>query len=100
MKLKLTAAEFNSLYLLLTEIVNNSKPIGILHHVVYGIIYRVFRKFYNKAIQKKREYKITLDADEACAFYLFFSKNPLSNQDFFTQNLIHTINNKIHQIYS
>lgn len=100
MKLKLTSAEFNALLVLLTAICTGLIPKGIQQQVVHGTLFRAYKKFYIKAIKERKEYKITLDADEACAFYMFFTRFDMKEQDLFLINLVTKLNNKIHQTYS
>lgn len=100
MKLKLSSAEFLVLHDLLQRICIGIKPKGIQAHVLHGVLFRLFKKFYKKAIETKHRYTVSIEADEACAFYMFFTNQPIQNEETFTINLIHQINTKIHQTYS
>lgn len=100
MKLKMTKAEFNTLYSILSLVCTTNRPTGIQAHVLHGTLCRLYKKFYRKAIEIKSKYSITADADEACAFYMFFSNFDLSGLDTFAQNLIHQTLNTVHQKYS
>lgn len=100
MKLKLTSSEFLVLHDLLQRICIGIKPKGIQAHVLHGVLFRLFKKFYKKAIETKLRYTITIEADEACAFHMFFTTQPMEDEEVFTMNLVHQINTKIHQTYS
>lgn len=100
MKLKLTYSEFNALYQLLAAICTGIKPAGIEAQVLHGVLFRMYRRFYTKAIKVKKKYAITIEADEACAFWIFFGKYDMYQQDDFTRNLVRQLNNSIHQKYS
>lgn len=100
MKLKLTFAEFTVLYNLLQDICIGIKPKGIQQQILHGVLFRIFKKFYNKALVVKNKYSIILEADECCAFYTFFMKYDMAGQEPFTVALVHKINNSVHQKYS
>jgi len=100
MKMKMTYAEFTALYQLLANVCTAITPKGIEAHVLHGTLFRLYKKFYRKAIEVKKKYSISIEADEACAFYMFFSKFNTSKADPFTQNLIQQTLNTVHQKYS
>ena len=100
MKLKLSFAEFNTLHNLLQVICIGLLPKGIQERVVHGCLFRLYKKFYNKAIEAKKKYSINMHDDEACAFYMFFSKFDMAGHDQFAVNLVNQLNNSIHQKYS
>ena len=100
MKLKLSHAEFTALHTLLAAICTGITPGGIQAHVLHGVLFRVYKKFYRKAIDHKKKYAINLDDDEACAFYMFFTKEQMPAHDVFTINLLTQITNNIHQKYA
>ena len=100
MKLKLTAAEFSVLNSLLQVVCISIVPKGMQAIVLHGTLLRLYKKFYNKAFVMKKKYGVTIEDDEACAFYMFFSKFDMSNAELFTINLVTRINNSIHQKYS
>ena len=97
MKLKLTYAEFTVLYSLLQDVCIGIMPKGIQQQVLHGVLFRLFKKFYNKALLMKQKYSINLEADECCAFYMFFHQFDMAGQEIFTINLVNKINNAIHQ---
>lgn len=100
MKLTLTNSEFCQLYLLLHKCVNNHIPKGIEATVIHSVLKGLYRKFYLRALDKKRQYKITCEDQEACAFYMMFSRYPMEGENPFIVNLVHQINNKIHQKFA
>jgi hypothetical protein len=100
MKIKMSVAEFLALHDLLQRCIMCIKPKGIQAHVLHGVLFRLFKKFYTKALTAQLRYTITMEADEACAFHMFFTRHSLNNEEVFTINLVHTINNRIHQTYS
>ncbi|MEQ1677881.1 MAG: hypothetical protein ABL876_14320 [Chitinophagaceae bacterium] len=100
MKLKLTYAEFKTLHSLLQRICIGILPKGIQARVLHGVLFRLYRKFYNKAIEVKKKYSISMEDDEACAFYMFLSSFDMTGEEVFTINLVHQINISIHQKYS
>jgi hypothetical protein len=98
MKMKLSYSEFSVLYKLL-QVVNDISPKGIQAQVLHGVMFRLFKKFYIKAIRMKNRYTMTIDADEACAFWMFFERFDMSTHDVFTQNLVRQLSNSIHKKY-
>lgn len=100
MKLKLTSSEFMVLHSLLQNVCMGIRPKGIQEHVLHGTLFRLYKKFYNKAIETKKKYTIAMADDEACAFYMFFSKFNMSNENAFTVNLVLQINNHINQKFA
>lgn len=100
MKLKLTSSEFLVLHDLLQRVVIQSLPKGIQQQVLYGVLFQLYKKFYKKAIETKNRYTVSMEPAEACAFYMYFSKYPMEQEETFTINLIHQLNNSIHQKYS
>lgn len=100
MKLKLTVAEFLALHDLLQRHILAHRPKGIQAHVLHGVLFRLFKKFYTKALTAQQRYQVTMEADEACAFYMYFTKSPMTGEEVFTINLVHQITQKIHQTYS
>jgi hypothetical protein len=99
MKLKLTAAEFLVLHDLLQRVVMGTLPKGIQQQVLHGVLFQLYKKFYKKAIETKNRYTVTMEPMEACAFQLYFSKYQLEQEEVFTINLVHQLNNSIHQKY-
>ena len=97
MKLKLSFAEFSVLLSLLQKICIGQIPSKMQAVVLHGALFRLFKKFYNKGILTKRKYSITMENDEAAAFFLFFNKYDLTGEQVFTINLVTQINNSIHQ---
>lgn len=100
MKLKLTYSEFNALYQLLAQVCTGIKPAGIEAQVLHGVLFRMYKRFYVKAIKVKKSYSISIEADEACAFWMFFSKFNMQGQELHTTNLVLQLNNSIHQKYA
>ncbi|MGQ0738259.1 MAG: hypothetical protein ACT4OJ_04295 [Bacteroidota bacterium] len=100
MKLKLTYSEFQALYNLLALVCTAITPRGIESQVLHGVLFRMYRRFYTKAIKVKKKYTIGIEADEACAFWMFFGRYDMWQQDEFTRNLVLQLNNSIHQKYS
>jgi hypothetical protein len=100
MKMKLSHAEFCQLYLLLHRCVNDHAPKGIEATVIHAVLKGLYRKFYLRALDKKKLYTITCEDQEACAFYMMFSRYPMEAENPFTVNLVHQINNKIHQKFA
>lgn len=100
MKLKLTNSEFMVIHSLLQNVCMGIRPKGIQEHVLHGTLFRLYKKFYSKAIETKKKYSIAMGDDEACAFYMFFSKYNMSSETPFTINLVLQINNVINQKYS
>ncbi len=97
MKLKLSFAEFTVLLSLLQKICIGQLPVKMQGVVVHGVLFRLYKKFYSKGILTKRKYTITMENDEAAAFFLFFNKYDLTGEQVFTINLITQIKNSIHQ---
>ncbi|MGQ0738392.1 MAG: hypothetical protein ACT4OJ_04965 [Bacteroidota bacterium] len=101
MKLKnLTYAEFTALHQFLALICTSITPKGIEAQVLHGVLFRMYRRFYTNAIRVKKKYTISIEADEACAFWMFTGRYDMWQQDEFTKNLVRQINNSIHQKYS
>lgn len=100
MKLKLSCNEFLALHDLLQRHILGHRPKGIQAHVLHGVLFRLFKKFYTKALTVQQRYQVTMEADEACAFHMYFSKQPLTGEETFTINLVIQITTKIHQTYS
>lgn len=100
MKLKLSSSEFLALHDLLQRVIMGIRPKGIQAHVLHGVLFRLYKKFYTKALTVQQRYTITMEADEACAFHMFFTRQNLNDEEIFTINLVHQINNRIHQTYS
>lgn len=100
MKLKLTYAEFKTLHQLLSIVCTGIVPNGIEALVLHGVLFRMYRKFYNKAIKVKKKYTVSIEADEACAFWMFFTKFDMKGQEVYTTNLVLQLNNSIHQKYA
>ncbi len=101
MKLKLNKSQFIALYELLQSAVANITVTGIEAKLIHAIMQDVYRKFYVRAFDvQKRIYTIKLSECEACAWYLFFSRFQLPQEAVFEANLLHIINNDIHQKYT
>jgi hypothetical protein len=100
MKLKLSSSEFLVLHTLLQQVVMGVLPQGIQQQVLHGVLFQLYKKFYKKAIETKNRYTITMEPMEACAFQMYFSKHSMEGVEVFTINLVHQINNSIHQKYS
>lgn len=100
MKIKMTLAEFLALHDLLQRCIMGTRPKGIQAHVLHGVLFRLFKKFYTKALTVQQRYTITMEADEACAFHMFFTRHDMTEEEIFTINLVHQINNRIHQTYT
>jgi hypothetical protein len=100
MKMKLTHAEFCQLYILLSKSVNEHTPKGMEAIVIHSILKALYRKFYLRALDKKKHYVIKCEDHEACAFYMFFSRYPMEGQSPFTVNLFLRINNFINQKFA
>lgn len=99
MKWKLSAAEFTALYNILQCGTVLLTPHGIEARVVHGVLFRLYKKFYRKAIEVKKKYSISVDDDEACAFHMFFTRNEIK-MDHHTSNTVLQLTNLIHQKYS
>lgn len=101
MKLKLTSSEFLALNSLLQHVVIGKLPKGIQETVLHGTLFRLYKRFHARELETKRQYTFTIPADEACAFHLFFSRSEIMvNLPDFTVNLVHSINNHVHNTYS
>ncbi len=100
MKLKLTYSQFTALYKLLNAVCTGINPKGIEAHVLHGVLFRIYKKFYIKAIKVKKKYTVSIESDEACAFLMFFGKFDLWEQDVQTINLVRQINNDVTQKYA
>lgn len=100
MKLKLTKAEFTVLYSLMQIVCIGTIPKKMEQVILHGVLFRLYKKFYNKAITQKSKYGITMENDEAAAFCVFFSKYEWQDEDAFTINLVHQINFKINQLFA
>lgn len=102
MKLKLTYIEFDALYQLLAAIINlKVNNNSYADKLTIALLAKTYFRFYKKAMVKKPKYTVSLPAEEALNWYLFFMspnvKLPL--QDLHTINLIRTINHSIHHQY-
>lgn len=97
LKLKLTKAEFSALHDLLSMIILDARPEGLQSKMLHSILCDVYQKFYNKNFFNKPQYTISLNDHEAIGFWLFFQKYQFSTDEIFECNLVHTINNSIHQ---
>lgn len=101
MNLKLTHSQFFALYDLLQKMVIAAKPSGITAKLLHSILISVYKKFYTKAFDKnKKQYSVSLNDEEACAWWLFFDACPLPDNMKFEINLVGTISNSIHQKFA
>lgn len=97
MKLKLSHSEFTSLYEMLKDVVEETgfKPLSndALYHI---ILVGLYKKFYRRAIEKMKQYNISLEPQEAIAFYRVFVDGSYI-PGLFEANLVQQILNNIHQ---
>jgi hypothetical protein len=100
MKLKLTKVEFNALLVFFEMMIVDAKPEGMSSKMLHSILCEVYEKFYKKAIRIKPKYTIQLKEHEAIGFWFFFQKYQFDSELVFETNLVHKINNSIHQKYS
>jgi hypothetical protein len=100
MNLKLTNSEFFSLYLLMEKCIAGSCPKGIEAIAIHGVLKGLYKKFYVRAFDIKKKYAVTLEDHEACAFYMFFSRYPMKDENTFSVNLVIQLNISIHQKFA
>lgn len=101
MKLRLSKIQFFALYDLLQSMIIAANPKGIEARLLHSILIGVYKKFYTKAFNKdKRSYTIKLNDEEACSWWLFFSKCQFKRDMVFETALIIKINNTIHQKFA
>jgi hypothetical protein len=102
MKLKLSHTEFSALLNLLAGVMNfRTQYFEMEDKLMFSLLAKTYGRFYKKALFKKKEYGISLPDEEALNWYLVFSDEDiyLPEQDPQLLNLIHKINNNIHQQY-
>ncbi len=100
MKLKLTHAEFIALLAFFEHMIKGAKPQGMSGKMLHSILMSVYEKLYKKAFHRKDRYAISLHDHEALGFWFFFKEYQFDSAQIFEANLIHAINNRIHQKYS
>lgn len=100
MKLRLTKAQFKALYALFLRIINHAEVNSIEARLLRRLLFSIYEKMYQKAIDEKPKYTITLSEEQALAFWLFFNKFYLPEEMMYETNLIQTISNNIHQKFS
>lgn len=99
MKFKLTKTEFKSIHDLLQQITLLIKPQGIEQILLHSLLFSIYKKLYSKALDTKKQYSFSLSDEQACAWYLFFSKTNVEMDDY-TVNMVLRINNSIHQKFA
>lgn len=99
MKLKLSYNELIALHDVFGRcVVIDAKSFNAHKKLQVAILLKLWKKLYTKAFAKKKEYSVTMDADEAIAFYLYFhNTNLVPGEMIYERNLITQINNSIHQ---
>lgn len=101
MKLQLTNSEFKAMHDLLQSVVIGVKPKTPEQYVLHGVLFRLFKKFYVKALVQKKKYSLSMADDEACSFLLYFSKYHIPvNYSVQTNNLVLQIINTTNQKYN
>lgn len=100
MKLKLTKAEFDALYSFFTGMIKDAKPEGMNSRMLLSTLMDIYEKMYRKAFKRKENYTVVLKDHEAIGFWFFFQKYPFPAKMIFEANLVHQINNNIHQKFS
>lgn len=100
MKLKLSYSQFQALKELL-ELVTNTEVATLEAKLLMALLMSIYSKFYRKAIEKKKQYRIALKDEEALAFWVFFQKyHFVPVEMIYEANLIDTICNSIHQKFT
>ncbi|MBN8668739.1 MAG: hypothetical protein J0M30_14675 [Chitinophagales bacterium] len=100
MKLKLTRSEFEALFKSLDNVVNQPRPRGIQAVAIHGLLNSLWKKFYLRAAEKRNKYSVQISDEQACAFYLYFTRVDPDTLDMFTANVINQLTMKIHQQFS
>lgn len=99
MKLKLTYTEFKALHDLLHGLLFPCNTSGIKGRLFRSLMMSIFKKFYVKMLdERKKKYTISLKEEYACAWWLFFTEYTVPTA--YEANLVHQINNSIHQKYA
>lgn len=99
MKMKLNYSEFSCLLVLLQRC-TSVRPVGIEATAIHGVLKGLYKKFYVRAFTKRKQYTITCEDQEACSFFMFFSRYPMNDETQFTVNVVIRIINFIHQKFT
>ena len=101
-KLKLNQHQFESLYLLFARVVMLDTPADIAESLIMDLLEKVHHK-----LRKRYEYKfckdgwnLTLEPEEAKAFYLYFQNRALPAGFTYESTLIQTQLNEINKLYA
>lgn len=101
MKLKLTKAQFKALYALFQRFIVHADAKTLEAKLLRAVLFGIYKKMYDKDINDKQKYSITLKDAEALAFWIFFNKYfYFPAEMIYESNLVQTINNNIHQKFS
>lgn len=100
MKINLSYSEFWGLYGLFNNYIVPFKDVQQVEDVLIHVcLLPLFKKLYNKALERKKTYPLKFEAHEAVAFWLFWQMCPLPPEMAFETNLLLKINNLIHPKY-
>lgn len=97
MTLKLSYNEFDGLYQLLADAVENAYGgTDFEKKLRTQILVEIYVKFHSKSVIKKQQYTVTLAPREALCWWVLFNRHHLPPTSFLG-NLLNKINNGIHQ---
>jgi hypothetical protein len=99
MKLKLTYAEFEALYSMLSTAVDGVQAKNLPEKLLLSILDTIYGKLYAQGRVRKQKYSLKFTDHEAIAFLCYYGTMQFEPTSF-EGNLIHVICNKIKQHYA
>lgn len=87
-----------ALLIVLQAVCSDDSPMYIDKKIIRCLVQRLYVKFFRKSYEKKPKYNITVEPEEAMAFYMYFINHryPITSME---GNTIDQLKNLIHQKY-